>query len=242
MIEINLLPEELRKTEGTPPARMLAIVGSVAAVCILGFFIGTYYMVKIPQIKGDLQTLDVEIKNLKEEVKKVDVVRGDISALKSKVAALENLMLSRIRYARVFDRLCTSVPDGVWFRTFTITNEASNPQGGKRYQISLTGYATGATSADMERKLTDLMKNMQREFSVRPEGTPPADAGPDYGWSKFVNAKFDAPILLGKNLVPKDGMPAPTGDDKLLKTIEVPKSGLDFQMTFSFELPAPKPT
>jgi type IV pilus assembly protein PilN len=236
MIEINLLPEDMRKTEGTPPARMLTIVGSVAAAGILGFFIGTYYMIRIPQIRNDNATLDLEIKNLKEEQKKVDIVRGDITALEQKVAALDTLTLSRVRFARLLNQLCNSVPDGVWFRSFSIGGDSSPSAGGKRYQISLTGYATGMTDLEMKRKLSDLMNNMKREFSVRPEDLPP-NSPPDIGLCKFLNAKFDAPYLLGTTLV---DMPNPDVEEKVRKTLDAPKKGLDFQMKFSFEMLPPK--
>jgi len=242
MIEINLLPEEMRKTEGTPPARMLAIMGSVVAVCALGFFIGQYHFVKIPKIELDIKTVDTDIERLKLEKAELDKINADIGTLEAKVAALDNLQQSRVRYARLLDRLCNSVPDNVWFRTFTIgnDNQPAAPGGGRRYMISLSGYAAGSTKLEMDRKIIELLNNMKREFSVRPEGPPPANAPADYGWNKFINAKFDAPNLLRTTFM-KD-LPAPPGDldEKIRKSIDVPRQGLDFTMTFSFEMPAPK--
>jgi Tfp pilus assembly protein PilN len=238
MIEINLLPEELRKTEGTPPARLLSIILSIVVMGGLGAMISSYYLVKIPSIRNEIQSADVEIKNLTEKQKEVEVTRTDITNLKQKVAALDNLNQSRIRYGRLLNQLCNSMPDGVWFRTFTVGADSQpvTPGGGKRYQISLTGYTTAGTPLEMDKKLTELMNNLKREFSIAPEQRP-ENAGPDFGWSKFINARFDAPNLLGKALV--DVMPTPTLDPKQ-RTVEIPKTGLDFQMTFSFEMPAPK--
>jgi len=242
MIEINLLPEEMRRTEGTPPARLMAILGSVVAACAIGFFIGKYHLVSIPAMENDIKTVDIEIKGLTEQKTLVEAIRADITNLETKVAALNNLLQSRVRFCRVLDRLCNSVPEGVWFRTFTISPDVmpQSPGGGKRYMISLSGYAAGSTEVDMNRKLTELRTNMRREFNVRPEGPVPANAPADFGWNKFINAKFDAPNLLGKTIVPN--LPGPPGDldEKVRKNIDIMKAGLDFNMTISFEMPAPK--
>ena len=245
MIEINLLPEEHRKTEGTPPARLLTIVLSVALVCGLGAMISSYYLVKIPAIKNEIATADSDIRKLEEEKKKVEETRSEINNLKQKVAALDNLSRSRIRYARVLNQLCNAVPEGVWFKTFSVTPDNTAPAlgvgvggTGKRYQIALTGYTTGASQLEMDRKLTELLENLTRAFEVPAESAKPA-AGqpvpPEFGWSKFIGAKFDRPRVIGLQY---GDIPKPIEiDPKASKLIETPHNGNEFTMTLSFELP-----
>ena len=238
MIEINLLPEELRKTEGTPPARVLAIFLSVAVACSIGALIGSYYLVKIPNKQQEINTAKADIDSLTKRKTEVEKTRTEITNLREKVKALNNLIQSSVRYGRVLHRLCNAIPDGVWFRTFTVSPDptpALTPTSGKRYQIALTGYTTGSEPLEMNRKLTELMRNLMREFDVPSSDTPPVlPVGPDYGWCKFINAKFATPKLIGAT---QAELGTPIDIDPKAR-ITAPKQGLDFQLTLSFELPA----
>ncbi|MFH0939122.1 MAG: hypothetical protein V1899_07575 [Planctomycetota bacterium] len=235
MIEINLLPEELRRAEGTPPARLLTIFMSVALVCIIGSLIGSYYFKALCKHQAITQA-NSDIDSLQKRKVVVDQTQTEIINLKEKVKALNNLIQSNARYGRVLHRLCNAMPNGVWLRTFAVTsdpNPSAMPTSGKRYQIALTGYTTGLTALEMDRKLTDLMNNFRREFEVPdklPVGQP---LPPDFGWCKFINAKFSLPQLIGATRV---DLAAPDIDPKI--KISVPKEGLDFQLTLSFELPS----
>jgi Tfp pilus assembly protein PilN len=246
MIEINLLPEEMRRTESTPPVRMLAIVASIVCACAMVFFVVRYHTVDMPKIAAEIATADSDIKNYNDKKARVTQLQTDIETLKSKLNTLENLQQSRIRYARLLDRLCDANPDGVWFRTFNVVPEVagvvsgSAGTGGKRYQVALTGYTTGATDQEMDEKLVVLLNNIRSQFSVLKEDTiTPVTAPLDFGFDKFISAKFDSPISPRRILV--NEMPLPTNlDIKSKKNVEIYKRGLDFILNVSFEMPAPK--
>ena len=243
MIEINLLPEDLRQAEGTPIARLAAIMASVVVACGLGVLISFYYMVYIPRIKDDIKQREADIVNLKQRKEEVDQIETQIAKLKEKVAALDNLNQSRMRYGRLLNKLCDSMPDGVWFKGFSVTTDNAGggaPGGGKRYLITLQGTVTGATPVEMDHRLTDLVNGMVREFSVVKEewkGPPGATAPPLYGFSKELGAKFFRPEISSISYI---SLPPLDLKPELIKAINPPTQGLDFSMTFGFEMPPAK--
>lgn len=250
MIEINLLPEELRQAEGTPPARLATIMASVVIACGLSVLVSKYYMVDIPSEKSAIKTCDTQIADLTKKLEEVKKIDAEIETLKSKVAALTNLSDGRMRYGRLFEKLCNSMPDGVWFRTFSVASDNvqsrffKNPLGGKRYMIAFTGYSTGETPKDMDNKLTELMTNLRVQFGVPKDGEtakPNADGSDpvDWGFNKWLGARFDPPRLLGTNFVGTLPAPPPMSPEQK-KVLNPPTSGLDFRMNFTFEMPGAK--
>ena len=235
MIEIILLPDELRRVTGTPPARLLTILISVAAACTIGAMTGSYYF-KVMSKRQEIATAKSDIDSLQKRKVAVDQTRNEIMNLEEKVKALNNLIQSNARYGRVLHRFCNAVPVGVWFRTFTVTSDMSPstiPNAGKRYQIALTGYTTGLTALEMDRKLTELMNNFRREFETPDKPSVAQPPPSDFGWCKFINAKFSLPQLIGASLAT---LSAPDIDSKI--KISAPKEGLDFQLMLNFEVPS----
>jgi hypothetical protein len=244
MIEINLLPEDLRQTEGTPIARLAAIMASVVVACGLGVLIAFYYMVYIPRIKDDIKQREADIVNLKQRKEEVDAIEAQIAKLKEKVAALDNLNQSRMRYGRLLNKLCDSMPEGVWFKGFSVTTDAAGGGGpgggGKRYMITLQGTVTGATPVEMDKRITELVNGMVREFSIVREewkGPPGATPPPLYGYSKELGAKFFRPEISSIQFI---NLPVPDLKPEVIKAINPPTTGLDFSMTFGFEMPPAK--
>lgn len=241
MIEINLLPEEMRQAEGTPPARFAVIIAGVVLASGIGVITGKYYLVDIPSMKTEIKNRDLEIAALRQREQNVKDTIAKIETLKQKVATLDNLIQSRLRYARLLDYLCNTVPEGVWFRSFNMQPDNTPPgpgslPGAKRYMISLTGYTTGGSGAtaalEQRNRLKDLMDKLEywfREVSVDSKT----------GINGFVGGKFNRPKLVSTVVT---SVPQPNErDPKILKALDPPKDGLDFSMTLSFELPMKLP-
>ena len=232
MIEINLLPEEMRQPEGTPPARLAIILLGVVVGCFFSFLVAKYWLVEIPNMQTEINNRNTEIEDLKKRKETVEKVIAQIEVLNQKVNALDKLIDSRVRFARILDRLADSVPtEGAWFRSFNVAPDAAPstgvPGAGKRYVINLTGYTTGNTELDRAQQLTDLMNRLEQQFRER-------DVDAKSGVNKFLSARFDRPTLLARTLSP---VPAPAiTDPKILKALNVPKEGLDFTLTMSFEM------
>jgi Tfp pilus assembly protein PilN len=237
MIEINLLPEEMRQTEGTPPARLFTIIGGVVVACVLGVFISQYYFIRIPNMNVEIANRKADIEDLKKKEIAVKETIKKIETIKAKVATLESLIYSRVRYARLLDRLCDAMPDGAWFKSFNVQRIGGGGglgKGGDVYQINVTGFTIGNSELDRNQKLTELMNNLEYHFRV-------VDCDPKTGLNNFCGAIFERPNLSSKG---SGTAPAPTDKDPRVAQVLLklaPKDAINFVMSLKFELPLKEP-
>jgi Tfp pilus assembly protein PilN len=251
MIEINLLPAGIRTHEGTPPARFAAYMGFLVVLLTVCYYIGKVIKLDIPNVETQIAVHKTDKKKLTDDKAEVEALSAQIDELNRKIADLDDLNLSRVRFARLFDRLTTAVPEGVWFRSFTVGRDASvsrrYPPAGARYAIQMSGFATGPTPADRNHKVTELLSNLEKQFNIPPDTLqPPTPVPEDFGFCKFVGARFERPRVVGTTsptvplatLVNADGKP----DPKLVTLVNPPKDGLDFSVQFVFDMPSPKNT
>jgi hypothetical protein len=96
----------------------------------------------------------------------------------------------------------------------------------------------------MDNKLTELMNNMRTQFGIPKDGESPKAAvegtdQPEWGFNKWLGARFDPPRLLGTTFV-QSLPPAPPMTAEQKKVLNPPTSGLDFRMNFTFEMPGTK--
>ena len=104
--------------------------------------------------------------------------------------------------------------------------------------------STGETPKDMDNKLTELMTNMRTQFGIPKDGELPKVAADgteqtDWGFNKWLGARFDPPRLLGTIFVSTLPAPPPMSAEQK-KVLNPPTNGLDFRMNFTFEMPAAK--
>lgn len=244
MIEINLLPDGIRTTEGTPPRRFALYIAFLMMFLGLCFMIGKYIRVELPRAIQDIQTATILKENLLTKQKQVDELTAKIDELNKKIADLDDLNLSRVRFARLFDRLTNAVPsEGVWFRSFTVGPDASPSlryaPAGRRYAITMTGNAVGPTNLERDRKITELLSNIEKQFNIPPESAQiPNPIPDDYGFCRFIGARFERPKPSGISTTP---LPPMTGvDPKVIAQLNPPKEGADFSVQLVFDMPAPK--
>ncbi len=244
MIEINLLPEGIRTTEGTPPRRFALYIAFLMLFLGLCFTIGKYIRVELPRANNNIAMATTDRDNLVVKQKQVDEISAKIDELNKKIADLDDLNLSRVRFARLFDRLTNAVPpEGVWFRSFVVAPDASASlryaPAGRRYAITMTGNAIGPTNLERYRKITELLSNIEKQFNIPPEAAPVPNPLPDdYGFCKFVGARFERPRPSG---ISTTNLPIMTGvDPKILAQLNPPKEGADFSVQLVFDMPAAK--
>src|ERR1043165_2214342 len=245
MIEINLLPEGIRTTEGTPPRRFALYIGSLMLFLGLCFFVGKYVKVLIPDMVHKIEMADADKKLLQQKQKEVTDITAKIDDLNKKIQDLDDLNLSRVRFARLFDRLTNAVPEGIWFRSFAVTPDATVSTkylaAGRRYAIVMNGNASGNSIQERNHKITELVSNLEKQFNIPPESAPVPNPVPeDFGFCKFIGARFERPKLSGIStaaLSPMTGM-----DPKQIAVLNPPKDGADFSVTIVFDMPAAKNT
>jgi Tfp pilus assembly protein PilN len=246
MIEINLLPEELRKADGTPPARLLVIFLSVGLMCAIGFLIVNYHFVMIPGKNTERATLDADIKNLQAQEKEVQEKKSEIEQIEKKVKSLQDLEDSRVRYGELLDIIWEAVPEnGVWFKSFKVALDSSAPvvpgtTGGKAYQIELLGYAAGQSDPEMNDRLVELIKNLRQKLEIKEKPAAGMTVAPDYGVNnRLKNVRFLMIDVPDRRVV--DSLPQPEGIDAEAKdAVRSPPQALDFTMTIKFQMYQPQ--
>ncbi|MBI3832609.1 MAG: hypothetical protein HY291_24010 [Planctomycetes bacterium] len=253
MIEINLLPVEMRQSEGTPLPRLMSVLGGALAATLGVVLVANYYVVDIPRTRQNIRNMEETKKKKLAEKEEVDKLEAEINKIKTKVNALKNLERSRVRWVRVLDTFSKSIPDGVVVRSFRVDPEAAAGAGqemGKKFKISLSGLTTGDTYVDCTRKLTETWNNLKRDFQTEGQTAPapapavapaaaPAEGGTELplGFNKQLGLKFEEPVMqdFRPTQLPLVNFPKPDEARKFRQ----PASGLDFTITMAFYQPPP---
>jgi len=128
MIEINLLPEELRKKKSEPyfnlniEAERLKLwipagIAGILTLIIIVFFIGSY--IRGIQIRGLLSREN----GFSSRLSSVEAVNKDITVLKAKMAVLDQLTKRKFLWTEKLNQLSELVLPGIWFTRVYTDNE-----------------------------------------------------------------------------------------------------------------------
>lgn len=243
MIEINLLPEELRRPEGTPLPRFLSVVGSVLLVGVGLVFVIQYYFFAIPAKQAEIVKNKKDKAKAEEKVKIVQKLDKEIAELNDKLKAFEALEGNRVLYGRILSRIMLAVPNGCWLRSMKESEDrvrAGMPGQGAAHKIIIKGFTRGADRAAMAEKFSVLLKNLERLTEAnkkRKSGINPAGAGAGNKKKEetFLRVVFGKPRpeqLNFKELKP---------DDKLVEKADAPRMVMAFEIQLPFSLPQKVP-
>jgi Tfp pilus assembly protein PilN len=125
MIEINLLPEELRKKKSEPVFNLnieaeklkFFVIGGVAGILILiiiALSLSSFIR------KAQINSLLAKEKNFSDRLSAVDAVNKEIAVLKAKMTVLDQLTNRKFLWAEKLNQLSDLVLPGIWFtRVYT---------------------------------------------------------------------------------------------------------------------------
>jgi Tfp pilus assembly protein PilN len=125
MIEINLLPEELRKKKSesafnfnmeAEKLKFLAICGTagILILIIMALVLGSFIR------KSQINKLLAKEKNFSEKLSRIDAVNKEIAILKAKMTVLDQLTNRKFLWAEKLNQLSDLVLPGIWFtRVYT---------------------------------------------------------------------------------------------------------------------------
>lgn len=262
MIEINLLPQELRQPEGTPLPRLLTAMGGVILAVLAGVVAAKFHLKDIPETKEKITLQTAERDRLQKQVEQVNAIRNDINSINEQVNALRNLANSQILWSRMLDYWAKTVPNNCVIGRFTIRKDAGVGGGGPmgtRYVTEISGFSVADTDTECDNQFRKFMNNIRSEFKTKPEqlGPPPApdpNAPPlkpgqlPLDYHPELKLKFMDPEI--KNLSPgtspkewtkpvlnTDGYELT--DEQVAKLPGVPKRQLKFDITIPFFMPPP---
>lgn len=146
MININLLPDTLRKKERMPVQYLLGIVGGIAIFLLLGYVIADYEMNIIPGLKNERETLTQDRNRLRLQAEELKQINAEIARLTEYVDAVKTLYRNRVVWSKIlsdmknivnFDPAMSEYNSDMrylWFTKFS----------GKSKNITLTGFATAS--------------------------------------------------------------------------------------------------
>jgi len=141
MIEINLLPEELKiKTKGrsvdqaivrSPLALMQdrLFVYAIPVILILFILIHLYFAVILISKNGQLINLNRKWADSAVQKKALDEFNQDFSVVSADASVLGQLSRQRIIWAQKLNALSLHLPAGVWFNDITLNSDSLTIKG-----------------------------------------------------------------------------------------------------------------
>jgi Tfp pilus assembly protein PilN len=137
MIEINLLPKELRKKgKGfTLSKSTLSFISGGAALIIIMILITSFQSLKLKGLDKKIGEAQRKREQLRESIQMVDAINELKTKILKRMAAIENLDKNRSTWIEVMQELSEKVPEYVWLTSFKETPEvapkvAENPAAG----------------------------------------------------------------------------------------------------------------
>ncbi len=114
MIEINLLPPEMRKVDRTSLKRLLCMVTAVVLVSGSVMGAGISYR-RHRTLSEEKVTLTGEVARLEPAAKEYDVLMSEIQEIQTRIATIAEIRSTRLRWGSKLDQLYAILPEYVWF-------------------------------------------------------------------------------------------------------------------------------
>lgn len=154
MIEINLLPSELRskakkiEAAGKPQYALLAIP-AIAAILVIIHIV----LLVIAGTKGyQLASLSITWKKLEPQRKSVELLKEQYNAYSADAKLITQIWQQSYNWSQKLNRLSLNLPSGLWFNEITVKNKDVVLQGSV---ISLQREEVGLISKFLERLKND---------------------------------------------------------------------------------------
>lgn len=195
MIKINLLPQELRRSTGTPPVLLGIVFGGVGLITAMGFFY-IYLWFNALMVKEEMDSLSKEVVLLNKEASVVDLLDADIRNFKALEHHIVEMKTNRRLWSLKLDQLVQLTPDEIWITELQLTG-TQNRQGpakkeGNGGYLELKCYALGANvevMTDFRRALRGYRNQSQLWRGFLDPAIAPNDFS--YGFSEISNPSWE---------------------------------------------------
>ena len=119
MIEINLLPKELRKRRGITFKKNTAyFLGVAGVVILLLFFISIMQGVRLGSLNRKIADAEKRKEELKETIRLVDALSELKNKILQRLSAIESLDKDRSTWIDIMEDISSRVPDHLWLTSF----------------------------------------------------------------------------------------------------------------------------
>jgi len=161
MIEINLLPKEMRKARGLRVPKSVAIGAAAGAGLVLLLVAVTAYQgYRLHQIDGQITEVRRQADRMKDDIMLVDRLVDVKTKVLARLAAIEQLDRDREQWVRILENLSQCMPEFLWLTSFKPapvakpTVAANAPPSPRAPGAPSPAQAQVDTTAVKERRLT----------------------------------------------------------------------------------------
>lgn len=161
MIRINLLPEELSRTDRTPPAIFLAVLTTTVLTCCAVGALGYLYIVVLGSVRNEQEIANRELAVLLPQAQYSDALEKEKAEYERRSKAIVGIADSRLAWTQKLDRLATLIHnDGnaerhmVWLDALKIDMNAQRDRG-----VELKGFS----ATDDLKKLSDFHRDLSHD-------------------------------------------------------------------------------
>lgn len=134
MLKINLLPPELRRKKRRrvivfeATQTLLIIIIACEIIAFLGIYV--FLNIKVTNKQKELSGIKIEIERLQAQVKEVKNLEEDAKKLEKRIQIIDQLMFSRISWARKLNEVSSLIPENIWFTSLSLSSQAVSQPGG----------------------------------------------------------------------------------------------------------------
>ena len=164
MIEINLLPEEERKTRQKIPIKKILPVLIIAAILILMGL--TYFrnLNKINSLQSEINNLEREKNKYIKFKKEFDSINKQLKTINKRLTVLKSLEKGKTYIAQILQQLLISIPDNLWLEELEINNNNLSVQGKCLFNSNITSFVN---NLDERENIKDPIINKVNERDER---------------------------------------------------------------------------
>ena len=155
MILINLLPHREAAKLKRKESFFVSLAASALLGCLLAGLIYVWYQVQITEQQARNTTLRTENSRLDIQIKEVATLQKEISGLRSRQEAVEDLQAERNLPVHLLNEVVKQVPDGIFIKS--LKQEAA--------LVSITGVAQS------NERVAEFLRNLSSEnpYVTKPE-------------------------------------------------------------------------
>ena len=151
MIEVNLLPAELRRVERTPLPRFLVIIIGTALVMTTGAFGVVVNMRNLPDLEDKEWDLVHSIKTASDEAAVHDDLLYEIAETKDRKKAIAEMWRTRIILSKKLVELSAITPKWIGLKTVILTESKGKPKKGEPENGGSFGIECISAGPDLNR-------------------------------------------------------------------------------------------
>lgn len=146
MIEVNLLPAELRRVEHTPLPRLLVVIIGTASIMAMGAFGVVVNWRRVPDLKAKESDLVADIQHRGKQAEAYDRLLEDIAETRDRKKAIAEMWRTRIIWSEKLAQLADMTPSFVGLKQLRLTETRASARTKKQAGGEFTIDSLSATS------------------------------------------------------------------------------------------------